>query len=78
MPCVTLATVFEVRGLTGASASLHIIGDLEVSFLMVALFVAILVSILQLRHEELSSAHAEVQALTGLPAALTSAAQSTR
>ena len=63
---VTLAMLFEVRGWTGASAALEIIGDLEVSFFMVALFVAILVSTLQLRHEELSSAHAEVQALTGL------------
>ena len=63
---VILATLFEVRGWTEASAWLQIIGDLEVSFFMVALFVAILIATLQLRHEELSSAHAEVQALTGL------------
>ena len=63
---VVLAVVFAVRGWTEASASLQIIGDLEVSFFMVALFVAILVAHLQLRHEELSSAHAEVQALSGL------------
>jgi len=61
-----LAMIFAVRGWTEASASLQIIGDLEVSFFMVALFVAILIANLQLRHEELSSAHAEVQALTGL------------
>lgn len=63
---VGLATLFAVRGWTEASASLQIVGDLEVSFFMVALFVAILIANLQLRHEELSSAHAEVQALTGL------------
>ncbi|MDB6113204.1 MAG: hypothetical protein JWQ62_149, partial [Lacunisphaera sp.] len=44
----------------------QIIGDLEVSFFMVALFVSLLLANLQLRHEELSSAHAEVQALSGL------------
>lgn len=63
---VCLATVFAVQSWTEASASLQILGDLEVSFFMVALFVAILIATLQLRHEELSSAHAEVQALTGL------------
>ncbi len=63
---LVLAVIFEVRGWTEASASLQIIGDLEVSFFMVALFVAILIATLQLRHEELSSAHAEVQALSGL------------
>ncbi len=63
---VSLATLFAVWGWTEASASLQIIGDLEVSFFMVALFVAILIANLQLRHEELSTAHAEVQALTGL------------
>ncbi len=63
---VALAMIFAVRGSTEASASLQIIGDLEVSFFMVALFVALLIANLQLRHEELSSAHAEVQTLTGL------------
>jgi len=63
---VLFAVLFEVPGLSAASASLQIVGDLEVSFFMVALFVAILIATLQLRHEELSSAHAEVQALTGL------------
>lgn len=63
---VALAILFGVRGWTEAAASLQIIGDLEVSFFMVALFVSLLLANLQLRHEELSCAHAEVQALSGL------------
>jgi hypothetical protein len=63
---ITLAIVFEARGWTSASASLQIVGDLEVSFFMVALFVGLLVAHLQLRHEELMSAQAEVQTLSGL------------
>lgn len=63
---VSLAVLFEVPGLSGASASLQILGDLEVSFFMVALFVAILIAMLQLRHRELLNARAEVQALAGL------------
>jgi hypothetical protein len=63
---IGLAILFEVRGMTGASESLQIIGDLEVSFFMVALFVALLLATLQLRHEELASARAEVQTLSGL------------
>ena len=63
---VGLATVFAVRGWAEASAWLQIVGDLEVSFFMVALFVSILIANLQMRHEELTSAHAEVQALSGL------------
>jgi hypothetical protein len=63
---VGLAMLFAMSGSTEASAWLQIIGDLEVSFFMVALFVGILVANLQLHHEELSSAQAEVQALSGL------------
>jgi hypothetical protein len=63
---VALAVLFAVRDWTEASALLQIIGDLEVSFFMIALFVSILIANLQLRHEELSSAHAEVRALSGL------------
>lgn len=63
---VTLAIFFELQGWSTASASLQIIGDLEVSFFMVALFVALLIANLQQRHEELSRAHAEVQTLSGL------------
>ncbi|HWA29394.1 MAG TPA: hypothetical protein VG734_27335 [Lacunisphaera sp.] len=62
---VGMAAIFALRG-TEPSPTLQIVGDLEVSFFMVALFVAILIATLQMRHDELSSAHAEVQALTGL------------
>ena len=61
-----LALLFNLQGWKGASASLQIIGDLEVSFFMVALFVSLLIANLQLHHEELTSAHAEVQTLSGL------------
>lgn len=61
-----LATTFEANGWSGASEWLQIVGDLEVSFFMVALFVGLLVANLQLRHEELLSAQAEVQTLSGL------------
>lgn len=61
-----LAALFAVRGWDEAGDTLQIVGDLEVSFFMVALFVSILIANLQQRHEELSSAHAEVQALSGL------------
>lgn len=61
-----LAILFAVRGWDEAAASLQIIGDLEVSFFMVALFVGILIANLQLRHEELTSAHAELHTLSGL------------
>jgi hypothetical protein len=63
---VGLAVLFEVQGWDQASASLQIVGDLEVSFFMVALFVALLIATLQLRHQELLSAQAEVQTLSGL------------
>ena len=63
---IVLALGFTLNGWTNASASLQIIGDLEVSFFMVALFVSLLIANLQLRHEELSSAHAELQTLSGL------------
>jgi hypothetical protein len=63
---MVLALGFSLFGWTEAGASLQIIGDLEVSFFMVALFVSLLIANLQLRHEELSSAHAELQTLSGL------------
>ena len=63
---VGLAVILDGLGWSEAAASLQIIGDLEVSFFMVALFVSLLLANLQLRHEELSSAHAEVQTLSGL------------
>ncbi|HVZ64395.1 MAG TPA: hypothetical protein VG936_07475 [Lacunisphaera sp.] len=63
---VILAVFFALRDWQEASDALQIVGDLEVSFFMVALFVSILIATLQQRHEELMSAHAEVQALSGL------------
>lgn len=63
---VVLAALFALQDWDEAAAALQIIGDLEVSFFMVALFAGILIANLQLRHDELSSAHAEVQTLSGL------------
>ncbi len=63
---VCLATVFGMGGMAAAMDTLQIIGDLEVSFFMVALFVSLLIAHLQLRNQELNSAHAEVRALSGL------------
>ena len=63
---VGLALLFAGQGWSGAAAALQVIGDLEVSFFMVALFVGILIANLQVRHDELSCAHAEVQTLSGL------------
>ena len=63
---VGLALLFALPGWTEGSAVLQIVGDLEVSFFMVALFVALLIATLQLRHEDLLSARAEVQTLSGL------------
>lgn len=63
---VSCAILFEVRGWTQASVALQVVGDLEVSLFMVALFVSLLVAHLQLRNEELSSALAEVRTLSGL------------
>ncbi len=45
---------------------INIIGDLEVSFFMVALFVGLLIAHLKQRNEALTSALAEVQTLSGL------------
>ncbi len=45
---------------------IDIVGDLEVSFFMVALFVGLLIAHLKLRNEQLSSALAEVKTLSGL------------
>jgi hypothetical protein len=61
-----LASVFSLYQLDEADAWLQTIGNLEVSFFMVALFVSILVSNLQLRNEELSRALADVNALSAL------------
>lgn len=63
---IVLAMLFNMQGWSEASMALQFLGDLEVSFFMVALFVGILIANLQVRHDELSSAHAEVHALSGL------------
>ena len=63
---VALAILFAALGWTDAAAWLQMVGDLEVSFFMVALFVGILLANLHLRNEELTSALAEVQTLSGL------------
>lgn len=63
---VLAAIAFQVRGWESASMWLQIIGDLEVSFFMVALFVSLLVAHLQQRNEDLTRALAEVHTLTGL------------
>jgi hypothetical protein len=62
----TLAIVFAANNWKDASAWLQIVGDLEVSFFMVALFVGLLVAHLQVRHDELMQAKAEVETLSGL------------
>lgn len=63
---VSLATVFALKAWPTAAATLQTVGDLEVSFFMVALFVSLLISHLQIRYEELSRALIEVKTLTGL------------
>jgi hypothetical protein len=63
---VALASLFNVQQWGNADAWLQTIGDLEVSFFMVALFVSILIASLQMRNEELSNALTEVQTLAGL------------
>lgn len=63
---IALAALFNFQGWEGAAAGLQVIGDLEVSFFMVALFAGILIANLQLRHEELMRAQAEMQTLSGL------------
>ncbi len=63
---VGLAILFATEGWNDAAQALQIVGDLEVSFFMVALFVGLLVAHLQLRHDELMSARAEVETLSGL------------
>lgn len=60
------ATVFNVLEWADAYRALQIVGDLEVSFFMVALYVSLLVADLQKRNEELSRALAEVRTLSGL------------
>ncbi|WP_221030913.1 hypothetical protein [Actomonas aquatica] len=63
-------TVLVLLPLSSTSEALNtfvaILGDLEVSFFMVALFVGLLLAHLKQRNEQLSSALAEVKTLSGL------------
>lgn len=61
-----LALASAAWGWERVAAAIQIVGDLEVSFFMVALFVSLLIANLQRRHEELSSARAEVETLSRL------------
>ena len=64
---MALALLADQLGWTTVAASMRgIIGDLEVSFFMIALFVSLLIATLQQRHEELTSARAEVETLAVL------------
>jgi hypothetical protein len=63
---IAFALSFAANGWDTAAAWLQMLGDLEVSFFMVALFVGLLVAHLQLRHEELMRAQVEVRTLSGL------------
>lgn len=61
-----LALASAAWGWERVAEAIQIVGDLEVSFFMVALFVSLLIANLQQRHEELSSVRAEVETLSGL------------
>lgn len=63
---ITVAALFAAEGELGGAAMLQVIGDLEASFFMVALFVSLLIAHLQQRHEELTQALTEVKVLAGL------------
>lgn len=63
---ITLATMSAAYNWEKVTSVLQVVGDLEVSFFMVALFVGLLIAHLQLRHDELMRAQVEVQTLEGL------------
>ena len=63
---VVLASALSMQHWADADAWLQTIGDLEVSFFMVALFVSFLLASLEVRNLELSTALTEVQTLAGL------------
>jgi|GEM_PF-790960 len=60
------AIAFENTESATLATTIDIMGDLEVSFFMVALFVGLLIAHVQQRNEQLTSALAEVKALSGL------------
>lgn len=63
-------TIMSVAAINSDSSTLRvmldIIGDLEVSFFMVAIFVGLLLAHLQQRNQQLTQALSEVETLTGL------------
>jgi hypothetical protein len=63
---LALSIFITTNNWTEAASWLQIVGDMEVSLFMIALFVGILIANLQLRHEELTSAHIEMHTLGGL------------
>lgn len=63
---VAFAAVVASSGDTGAGPWVQLMGDVEVSVYMVALFVSLLVAHLQLRNEELRAALHDVQLLSTL------------
>jgi hypothetical protein len=60
------AIVFGKTESAAIATTIDIMGDLEVSFFMVALFVGLLIANVQQRNEQLTSALAEVKTLSGL------------
>ena len=63
---IVIAFLFDDTKSATMATTVNIMGDLEVSFFMVALFVGLLIARLQQRNEELEAALAEVKALSGL------------
>lgn len=63
---VSTAAYFALSGRSGGTPWLQVIGDLEVSFFITALFVSLLISHLQLRNEELRRALGEVRELSAM------------
>jgi hypothetical protein len=63
---VMLASWFAANGWRLSLDVLQIVGDLEVSFFMVALFFGLLIAQLNLRHDELMQSRAEIETLSGL------------
>jgi hypothetical protein len=63
---VVCASWFAANGWRPSLNVLQIVGDLEVSFFMVALFVGLLIAHLNLRHAELMQSRAEIETLSGL------------
>ena len=61
-----VSLVADSSGNSSFAAMVDIIGDLEVSFFMVALFVGLLLAHLEQRNAQLRTALAEVETLTGL------------